>query len=118
MSEVAYRVSSFEVIRWIYRKFEDKNRVDLVGQVGWFIPTGRLQPDDQYWTVIEPSPEDPEHFWIVRTHHPLEGRSTCSAMGSTLQQKAIQESMMEVIAKNRAGTCNLCKVLFWIKRAP
>ncbi|ETM56718.1 hypothetical protein L914_00357 [Phytophthora nicotianae] len=81
----------------VYRKFEDRNRIDLVGQVRWFVPSDHLQLDEQYWTVIEPLPAEPERFCVVRAYCQLEGRSACTGVGS--QQKETRDHVMEVIAK-------------------
>ncbi|KAG2789973.1 hypothetical protein Pcac1_g1014 [Phytophthora cactorum] len=80
-----------------YRKYEDKNQVHLVGRMRWFIPGDSIQLEDYYWTVIEPSPRDPEHSCVVRTYYLLEVRDT--GMRSTLQGKSIRDLVLEAIAK-------------------
>lgn len=81
----------------IYRKFEDKNRVDLVGTMRWLVPAEGLQFEDQYWIVIEPSPADSKRSSVVRTYYQLEVKNT--GLKSTQQEKRTQNRMMESIAK-------------------
>ncbi|KAG6613748.1 uncharacterized protein IUM83_18521 [Phytophthora cinnamomi] len=55
----------------IVRKYEETNRTVLVGTTTWFLPTGGLQFEDHHWTIISPSPTDPQHASVVQSCYQL-----------------------------------------------
>ncbi|KAE8975746.1 hypothetical protein PR003_g23612 [Phytophthora rubi] len=56
----------------IVRKYEEANQIILVGTTTWFLPTGGLQFEDHHWTIISPSPTDPQHASVVRSCYQLQ----------------------------------------------
>lgn len=51
----------------IVRKYEEENRIVLIGTTTWFLPTGGLQFEDHHWTITSPSPTDPLRVSVVRS---------------------------------------------------
>ncbi|KAL4088259.1 hypothetical protein PRIC1_012683 [Phytophthora ramorum] len=56
----------------IVSKYDEENRIVLVGTTTWFLPTGGLQFEDHHWTTISPSPVDPLHASVVRSCYQLQ----------------------------------------------
>ncbi|OWZ17399.1 hypothetical protein PHMEG_0008660 [Phytophthora megakarya] len=79
-----------------YQKYEAENQVVLVGSVRWLVPAERLEFEDQYWTIIEPSPIDSGHSSVVRTLYRL--RSKDAEGGFTLQQQATRGTLIKSIS--------------------
>ncbi|KAG6609383.1 uncharacterized protein IUM83_00389 [Phytophthora cinnamomi] len=56
----------------IYRRYDESDRIVIVGTSTWFLATGGLQFEDKFWTVISPSPSDPLHSSVVQTRYQLQ----------------------------------------------
>ncbi|ETN22070.1 hypothetical protein PPTG_02119 [Phytophthora nicotianae INRA-310] len=94
----------------VYRKYEDKNRVHLVAQARWLVPADGLEFVDKHWTVIEPSPAEPEHSCIVRTYYLLEVKSP--GMGFTHQQESTRNLVMRAITEKSRQILQLMQNTF------
>ncbi|ETK90407.1 hypothetical protein L915_05832 [Phytophthora nicotianae] len=94
----------------VYRKYEDKNRVLLVAQARWLVPADGLEFVDKHWTVIEPSPAEPEHSCIVRTYYLLEVKSP--GMGFTHQQESTRNLVMRAITEKSRQILQLMQNTF------
>ncbi|KAE9273116.1 hypothetical protein PF008_g29927 [Phytophthora fragariae] len=55
-----------------YRRYDEGDRVILVGTTKWFLSTGELVLQDFNWTVISGLPEDPLHSCVSRNFYKLE----------------------------------------------
>ncbi|RLN78146.1 hypothetical protein BBJ28_00007983 [Nothophytophthora sp. Chile5] len=49
------------------RKYEDADRIVLVGTATWFLPADGLQFQDHVWTIVTRSPIDPLNASVVQT---------------------------------------------------
>ncbi|KAE9074101.1 hypothetical protein PF005_g25594 [Phytophthora fragariae] len=55
-----------------YRRYDEGDRVILVGTTKWFLSTGELVLQDSSWTVMSASPEDPLHSCVLKNFYKLE----------------------------------------------
>ncbi|KAL3659137.1 hypothetical protein V7S43_015717 [Phytophthora oleae] len=60
-----------------YRKYDEGDRIILVGTTKWFLPSGELVLQDYSWTVISPSPDTAEAC-VMRHCYKLEMTTTSS----------------------------------------
>ncbi|POM77299.1 Hypothetical protein PHPALM_5337 [Phytophthora palmivora] len=60
----------------IYRRYDESDRIVVVGSSLWFLPTGGLQFEDKLWTVISPSPSGLPHSSVVQTRYQLQAKIT------------------------------------------
>ncbi|KAK1948348.1 hypothetical protein P3T76_000638 [Phytophthora citrophthora] len=81
---VAYRENS-QIVNGvvIYRRYNESDRVVMVGSSTWFLPTGGVQFEDKSWTVVSPSPSDPQHACVVRTRYELQAKATDTSVFPT-----------------------------------
>ncbi|KAL3665313.1 hypothetical protein V7S43_009941 [Phytophthora oleae] len=49
-----------------FRKYEEKDRVIIVGSMGWLLPTEGLEFEGNYWAVISSPPTSPANTCAVR----------------------------------------------------
>ncbi|KAE8985569.1 hypothetical protein PR001_g22855 [Phytophthora rubi] len=50
-----------------YRRYDEGDRVILVGTTKWFLSTGEIVLQDSNWTVISSLPEDPLHSCVMKS---------------------------------------------------
>ncbi|ETP24055.1 hypothetical protein F441_02894 [Phytophthora nicotianae CJ01A1] len=55
-----------------FRKYDEGDRIILVGSTKWFLPSGQLLLQDYSWTVISPSPGNGQEACMMRHCYKLE----------------------------------------------
>ncbi|KAF4147319.1 hypothetical protein GN958_ATG03499 [Phytophthora infestans] len=69
-----------------FRKYDEGDRIILVGTTKWFRPSGELLLQDYNWTVISQSPITPLEACVARHCYKLEMTATSSIEASRAQK--------------------------------
>ncbi|KAL4092745.1 hypothetical protein PRIC1_011736 [Phytophthora ramorum] len=69
-----------------FRRYDEGDRIILVGTTKWFLPDGRLLLQDYHWTVISASPSNPLNACVMRTCYQLRMASPLSGDAAHAQQ--------------------------------
>ncbi|KAG7376408.1 hypothetical protein PHYPSEUDO_013586 [Phytophthora pseudosyringae] len=91
----------------IVYKYEETNRIILVGTTTWFLPTGGLQFEDHLWTVISPSPNNPLHVSVVRSCYQLQVKHVVTASVLPLDVGHIEEVVLNSIGRKLRNVLQL-----------
>ncbi|ETN19837.1 hypothetical protein PPTG_02973 [Phytophthora nicotianae INRA-310] len=81
----------------IVRMYEEGNQIVLVGSTTWFLPTGGLEFEDHHWTIISPSPRNPQHSSVVRSCYQLQVKRLDSASVLPVDFAHVEEVVMKSI---------------------
>ncbi|ETM41848.1 hypothetical protein L914_12415 [Phytophthora nicotianae] len=81
----------------IVRMYEEGNQIVLVGSTTWFLPTGGLEFEDPHWTIISPSPRNPQHSSVVRSCYQLQVKRLDSASVLPVDFAHVEEVVMKSI---------------------
>ncbi|OWZ12624.1 hypothetical protein PHMEG_00014182 [Phytophthora megakarya] len=73
-----------------FRKYDEGNRIILVGTTKWFLPSGELLLQDYNWTVLLPSPVEPLRLSVMKIFYKLEMTATQSDRAAESQQTLFQ----------------------------
>jgi hypothetical protein len=57
-----------------YRKYDETNRLVLVGSMAWLLPTEGQELEGKYWSIIAPSPIDPLGSSVIQMGYRLQVR--------------------------------------------
>ncbi|KAG6612030.1 uncharacterized protein IUM83_17516 [Phytophthora cinnamomi] len=69
-----------------YRRYDEGDRVVLVGITKWFLSTGQFVFEDYNWTVISASPEDPLRSCVMKNFYKAEMTPDVPAHAAQAQQ--------------------------------
>ncbi|KAJ8522693.1 hypothetical protein ON010_g17663 [Phytophthora cinnamomi] len=69
-----------------YRRYDEGDRVVLVGITKWFLCTGQFVFEDYNWTVISASPEDPLRSCVMKNFYKAEMTPDVPAHAAQAQQ--------------------------------
>lgn len=64
----------------LFRRYDELNRIVLVGTTTWSLPNGALQFQDHNWTIISPSKTDPLQSCVVQCFFRLQVKSINSSV--------------------------------------
>ncbi|ETL47014.1 hypothetical protein L916_03201 [Phytophthora nicotianae] len=88
-----------------FRRFNEGDQIFVVGSAMWFLPSAGLVLQDNNWTVISPSPTNPEYKCVVRNCYKLEATPVSAA--NTQTQKATLDlvgNRMRIIIQSMQDT--------------
>ncbi|KAG1703156.1 hypothetical protein DVH05_008068 [Phytophthora capsici] len=99
MNCVAISRESSQIINGvvIYRRYNESNRVVVVGLSTWYLPTGGVQFEDKTWTVISPTQSNPQHSCVVRTRYELQAKVTDTASVLPTDLTQVEDAIMSGI---------------------
>ncbi|ETN14540.1 hypothetical protein PPTG_22145 [Phytophthora nicotianae INRA-310] len=69
-----------------FRKYDEGNRIILVGTTKWFLPSGELHLQYYNWTVVSPSPFSRLGACVMRHYYKLEMTKTLSKESGQTQK--------------------------------
>ncbi|KAG6612051.1 uncharacterized protein IUM83_17517 [Phytophthora cinnamomi] len=69
-----------------FRRYDEGDRVVLVGITKWFLSTGQFVFEDYNWTVISASPEDPLRSYVMKSFYKAEMTPDVPAHAAQAQQ--------------------------------
>ncbi|KAK1942522.1 hypothetical protein P3T76_006021 [Phytophthora citrophthora] len=69
-----------------YRKYDEGDRIIIVGTTKWFLPSGEFVLQDYNWTVISPTATAAGEMCVMRHYYKLEMATTSSEEAAQAQQ--------------------------------
>ncbi|KAJ8571497.1 hypothetical protein ON010_g5339 [Phytophthora cinnamomi] len=69
-----------------YRRYDEGDRVVMVGTTKWFLSTGQFVFEDYNWTVMSASPEDPLRSCVMKSFYKSEMTPDVPAHAAQAQQ--------------------------------